>query len=85
MSRLIKALQEAPKKTRTIEKWMQDQDPEDRSAIDDAILEGAISIAELRRILREESGFPFGNTALKDYARRLRESAQQDDLEFKQN
>lgn len=73
MSEITQALTEAKERPSTVADWMDTLEDDDRKAIDREIVTNGISIAELHRILKRlDDPFPFGLTAFKEYARRVR-------------
>ena len=73
MSEITQALAAAKKRPSTVSDWMEMQEEDDRKVIEREIIGDEISLSELHRILqRLDDPFPFGITAFKDYARRVR-------------
>lgn len=72
-----KIRQEATKHPRTLQHWFDALDADDQQAITEALVSGDISATRMHTILKslEENPCPFGVTAFKDFARKVKENA----------
>ena len=73
MSELTDALAREERRPQTVAEWFELQEDEDQSAIVETILSRSVPVAGLHRVLRSlDDPFPFGLTALKDFANHIR-------------
>ena len=74
MSEIKNAFAKVDNRPRTVSEWFALLEDEDQQELVDIIIERAVSVAEMHRILKTlDDPFPFGVTALKDFVRDIRE------------